>query len=109
VTHLGKGGPDDHRLRALPGCRQGVDPVSVEEAAGRHTHGGFIRLGMFEPAPTSWPGCANASACTNSPSRDAQTFHMRPKVEAYDGDVQLVILRTQHGDQRAAAARGMLC
>ena len=29
---------------------------------------------------------------------DAQTFHMRPKVESYDGHVQLVILRTARYD-----------
>ena len=32
---------------------------------------------------------------------DAQTFHMRPKVESYDGDVQLVILRTARYDDAA--------
>ena len=33
------------------GCRQGVGPVPVEEAAARHREGGFVWLGMFEPAP----------------------------------------------------------
>src|SRR6202012_5701743 len=32
---------------------------------------------------------------------DAQTFHLRPKVESYDRDVQLVILRTaRYDDER---------
>src|SRR5260370_38297491 len=32
---------------------------------------------------------------------DAQTFHMRPKVESYDQDVRLVILRTARYDDEA--------
>ena len=32
---------------------------------------------------------------------DAQSFHLRPKVESYDGDVQLVILRmARYDDER---------
>ena len=32
---------------------------------------------------------------------DAQNFHMRPKIELYDGDVRLVILRTARYDDEA--------
>ena len=32
---------------------------------------------------------------------DAQTFHMRPKIETYDRDIQLVILRTARYDDDA--------
>lgn len=33
------------------------------------------------------------------PVEDARTFHRRPKVELYEGDVRLVILRTTRYDE----------
>ena len=83
------------------GCRQGVGPVPVEEAAARHIDGGFVWLGMFEPAPDELDQVRECFGLHELAVEDAQTFHMRPKVESYDGEVQLVILRTARYDDAA--------
>ncbi len=83
------------------GCRQGVGPVPVEEAAARHKEGGFVWLGMFEPAPDELDRVRECFGLHELAVEDAQTFHMRPKVESYDGEVQLVILRTSRYDDAA--------
>jgi magnesium transporter len=83
------------------GCRQGVGPVAVEEAAARHPDGGFVWLGMFEPGADELARVRDCFGLHELAVEDAQTFHMRPKVESYDGDVQLVILRTARYDDAA--------
>jgi magnesium transporter len=83
------------------GCRQGVGPVAVEEAAARHADGGFVWLGMFEPGADELARVRDCFGLHELAVEDAQTFHMRPKVESYDGDVQLVILRTARYDDAA--------
>ena len=83
------------------GCRQGVGPVAVEEAAARHVDGGFVWLGMFEPTPEELARVRDCFGLHELAVEDAQTFHMRPKVESYDGEVQLVILRTARYDDPA--------
>jgi len=83
------------------GCRQGVGPVPVEEAAARHIDGGFVWLGMFEPSPEELARVRECFGLHELAVEDAQTFHMRPKVESYDGEVQLVILRTARYDDSA--------
>ena len=83
------------------GCRQGVGPVAVEEAAARHVDGGFVWLGMFEPTPDELARVRDCFGLHELAVEDAQTFHMRPKVESYDGEVQLVILRTARYDDPA--------
>ena len=84
------------------GRRQHVGAMSLEDAAAGCEAGGFVWLGHVRThRTTSWPRSARASACTNWPSRTRRTFHLRPKVEPYDGDVQLVILRTaRYDDER---------
>src|SRR5690242_11663232 len=86
------------------GCRQNVGPVPVEEAAARHVEGGFVWLGMFEPGPDELERARACFGLHELAVEDAQTFHMRPKVESYDGqvsEVQLVILRTARYDDAA--------
>ena len=83
------------------GCRQGVGPVAVEEAAARHVDGGFVWLGMFEPTPDELARVRDCFGLHELAVEDAQTLHMRPKVESYDGEVQLVILRTARYDDPA--------
>ena len=83
------------------GCRQGVGPVAVEEAAARHVDGGFVWLGMFEPTVEELARVRDCFGLHELAVEDAQTFHMRPKVESYDGEVQLVILRTARYDDPA--------
>ena len=86
----------------LDGRRQGVGPVPLEEAAARHTQGGFVWLGMFEPGPEELERVRDAFGLHELAVEDAQSFHMRPKVESYDeGAVRVVVLRTaRYVDER---------
>jgi magnesium transporter len=83
------------------GRRQGQDAVPLEEAAARCGQGGFVWLGLFEPAMEELAQVRDTFGLHELAVEDAQTFHMRPKVESYDGDVRLVILRTARYDDEA--------
>jgi magnesium transporter len=80
------------------GCRQGKGAVALEEAAALHAQGGFVWLGLFEPGQEELARVRVAFGLHELAVEDAQTFHMRPKVESYEGPVQLVILRTARYD-----------
>ncbi|MFC4943631.1 magnesium and cobalt transport protein CorA [Pseudonocardia sp. GCM10023141] len=83
------------------GCRQGDGPVPIEDAATLHGEGGFVWLGLFEPGPDELARVRDSFGLHELAVEDAQTFHMRPKVEIYDETVQLVILRTaRYDDER---------
>ena len=83
------------------GRRQGEGPVSLEEAAARCGQGGFVWLGLFEPAMEELAQVRDSFGLHELAVEDAQTFHLRPKIENYDSDVQLVILRTaRYDDER---------
>lgn len=84
------------------GHRHGVGPVPLEEAAGRSGDGGFVWLGLFEPSPDELARVRDVFGLHELAVEDAQTFHMRPKVDSYDeGAVRLVILRTaRYVDER---------
>jgi magnesium transporter len=86
--------------------------VDGERVPGRFTHEralaevrrrgeGFVWIGLHEPDEQQITGIADVFGLHELAVEDAQTFHMRPKVEAYDGDVQLVILRTARYDDAA--------
>jgi magnesium transporter len=83
------------------GRRQGEDAVPLEEAAARCGQGGFVWLGLFEPGMDELAQVRDTFSLHELAVEDAQTFHMRPKVESYDGDVRLVILRTARYDDEA--------
>jgi magnesium transporter len=76
------------------GRRHGEGPVPLEEAAARCGRGGFVWLGMFEPGEEELAQVRDTFRLHELAVEDAQTFHMRPKIESYDQDVRLVILRT---------------
>ena len=80
--------------------RRDEGAVPLAEAAARCTEGGFVWLGLFEPGKRS---CARSG--TPWPARAGgggpQNFHMRPKIESYEQDVRLVILRTARYDDAA--------
>ena len=80
------------------GHRQEEGPVSLEEAAARCEQGGFVWLGLFEPEPDELAEVQAAFGLHELAVEDAQTFHLRPKVELYDGGIRLVILRTARYD-----------
>ena len=80
------------------GRRQEEGPVSLEDAAARTRQGGFVWLGLFEPEPDELDEVRAAFNLHELAIEDAQTEHLRPKVELYGGDVRLVILRTARYD-----------
>jgi magnesium transporter len=83
------------------GRRHGEGAVPLEEAAARCGQGGFVWLGLFEPGTDELAQVRDTFGLHELAIEDAQSFHLRPKVESYDGDVQLVILRTaRYDDER---------
>jgi magnesium transporter len=85
----------------LDGRRHGAGAVPLEEAAARCGQGGFVWLGLFEPADDELAQVRDTFGLHELAVEDAQNFHMRPKVELYDQDVRLVILRTARYDDEA--------
>jgi magnesium transporter len=83
------------------GRRQEEGPVSLEEAAARRAEDGFVWLGLFEPGVEELDRVREAFGLHELAVEDAQSFHMRPKIEQYDADVRLVILRTARYDDEA--------
>jgi magnesium transporter len=82
------------------GRRKG-SPASLEEAAARSAEGGFVWLGIFEPGDEELAQVRDAFGLHELAIEDAQTYHVRPKVELYAGGVRLVILRTARYDDEA--------
>src|SRR5215471_15610322 len=83
------------------GRRRDAGPVPLEEAAARCGQGGFVWLGLFEPSADELDQVRATFGLHELAVEDAQNFHMRPKVELYDQDVRLVILRTARYDDAA--------
>ncbi|MEU4190499.1 magnesium and cobalt transport protein CorA [Kribbella sp. NPDC026611] len=81
------------------GRRQHVEAMSVEEAAASCKAGGFVWLGMYEPDADELAQVRESFGLHELAVEDAQTFHLRPKVEPYEGDIRLVILRTARYDE----------
>ncbi|MFC5261331.1 magnesium and cobalt transport protein CorA [Kribbella qitaiheensis] len=85
----------------LDGRRQHVGAMSVEEAAERCRQGGFVWLGLFDPTMEELDQASTSFGLHELAVEDARTFHLRPKVEPYEGDIRLVILRTaRYDDER---------
>ena len=74
--------------------------MPLAEAAARCTEGGFVWLGLFEPEK-ELAQVRDTFGLHELAVEDAQNFHMRPKIESYDRDVRLVILRTARYDDAA--------
>ncbi len=85
----------------VDGRRQGQGPVALEEAAALCKQGGFVWLGLFEPDPEELTQVRETFELHELAVEDAQTFHLRPKLETYDQGVRLVILRTARYDDAA--------
>ena len=83
------------------GRRRDEGAVPLEEAAARCGQGGFVWLGLFEPSDEELAQVRDTFGLHELAVEDAQNFHMRPKVEFYDQDVRLVILRTARYDDAA--------
>jgi magnesium transporter len=80
------------------GRRQHEGPISLDEAAARCRQGGFVWLGLFEPLPEELAEVRKTFGLHELAVEDAQTFHLRPKFERFEQDVQFVILRTARYD-----------
>jgi magnesium transporter len=83
------------------GHRSDEGPVPLEEAAARRSEGGFVWLGLFEPKKEELAQVQAAFGLHELAVEDAQNVHVRPKIENYDADVRLVILRTARYDDSA--------
>jgi magnesium transporter len=83
------------------GRRRDAGAVPLEEAAARCGQGGFVWLGLYEPGAEELAQVRDTFGLHELAVEDAQNFHMRPKIEIYDQDVQLVILRTARYDDAA--------
>src|SRR5215469_1062462 len=80
------------------GHRTDEGPVPLKEAAARRAEGGFVWLGLFEPEEEELAQVQATFGLHELAVEDAQNVHMRPKIETYDADVRLVILRTARYD-----------
>jgi magnesium transporter len=69
-----------------------MDPADA--AAICRNDSGFVWLGMFEPSPEELAGVQRTFGLHELAVEDAQSFHLRPKVETYEGGVTFVVLRT---------------
>jgi magnesium transporter len=80
------------------GRRQDVGAIPLDEAAARCHQDGFVWLGMFEPQPEELDQVRETFDLHELAVEDAQSYHLRPKIEQYEGDVHFVILRTARYD-----------
>ena len=83
------------------GRRRDQGSVPLTEAAARCEEGGFVWLGLLEPAEDELAQVRDTFGLHELAVEDAQNFHMRPKIENYDQGVRLVILRTARYDEAA--------
>jgi magnesium transporter len=83
------------------GHRGNEGAVPLEEAAARRADGGFVWLGLFEPGEEELAQVRDAFGLHELAVEDAQNIHLRPKIENYEQDVRLVILRTARYDDAA--------
>jgi magnesium transporter len=80
------------------GRRQHEGPLPLEHAAARCREGGFVWLGLFEPAPEELAEVRQSFGLHELAVEDAQSFHLRPKFEQFEQDIRFVILRTARYD-----------
>ena len=83
------------------GRRRDDGPVALQQAAARRAEGGFVWLGLFEPGDAELAEVRETFGLHELAIEDALNLHVRPKIETYDQDVQLVILRTARYDDAA--------
>src|SRR5918998_2099287 len=84
------------------GRRQHAGKMDPEQAAAIcQNDPGFVWLGMVEPSAQELAGVQDTFGLHDLAVEDAQSFHLRPKVEAYEGDITFVVLRTaRYVDER---------
>src|SRR4029079_9195098 len=76
-----------------------MDPL--EAAAICRRDPGFVWLGMVEPAPEELATIQHLFGLHELAVEDAQSFHLRRKVERYEAGITFVVLRTaRYVDER---------
>ncbi|HEY3020896.1 MAG TPA: magnesium/cobalt transporter CorA [Solirubrobacteraceae bacterium] len=82
------------------GRRQHEAPMTVDEAAATCTRedAGFVWLGMFEPTRDELGEVQQSFGLHDLAVEDAQSYHLRPKLEQYDGEILFLVLRTARYD-----------
>ena len=78
------------------GRRQNEAPMAVDQAAETCAEtDGFVWLGLFEPEPAELAHVQERFGLHELAIEDAQTFHLRPKIERYEEEgVLFAVLRT---------------
>jgi magnesium transporter len=80
------------------GARQHEGPMDLDQAAQVCQHeedGDFVWMGLFEPDPAELAEVQARFGLHDLAVEDAQTFHLRPKVEQFeDSDIFFAVLRT---------------
>jgi magnesium transporter len=82
----------------VAGTRQSTGKLPLTDAADLALFGGFVWLGLFEPSPAEMQDVRDAFDLHELAVEDAGVYHLRPKVEDFEPDVKLVILRTARYD-----------
>jgi magnesium transporter len=85
------------------GRRQHEAPMSLERAAAivAEEDEGFVWLGIFEPGQDELDEIQRRFGLHELAVEDAQSFHLRPKVEQYADGIYFVVLRTaRYVDER---------
>src|SRR3954470_22603397 len=84
------------------GRRQHEGKMAPEQAAAICKQDpGFVWLGMVEPSEEELTRVQDIFGLHELAVEDAQSFHLRPKVETYEGDITFVVLRTaRYVDER---------
>src|SRR6202021_2619011 len=83
------------------GRRTDEKGVPLQEVAARRTEGAFVWRGLVEPNQSELDDVRDIFGLHELAVEDALNIHMRPKIERYEPDIQLVILRTARYDEAA--------
>ena len=83
------------------GRRREEGTVPLQQAAARAAQGGFVWLELSEPGEEELAQLHDTFGLHELAIEDALDSHTRPKIENYEQDMQLVILRTARYDDAA--------
>ena len=92
------------------GRRQNAGPLALNRAAEVCAEtDGFVWLGLFEPDPEELAEVQRRFGLHELAIEDAQNFHLRPKIERYEGGVLFTVLRTaRYVEEREEVEMGEL-